>query len=378
MKPYPTPLDLKQVRVYPLAQRESLSSLDQILVAPESSPRPIGPELRQSVESCARKIQAARGQGASVVLMYGAHLIKNGAMPLVNLLLERGWVTHLATNGAGTIHDWELAFLGRTEESVRKNVATGTFGTWDETGRNIHLALLSGGLRNEGYGRSLGRFIVEDGTVLPAKAALETALREEPTHPLAPARAELLRTMIEFRLPEGRIEVAHKWKDTCILAQAFQRNISFTVHPGIGYDIFSTHPMFNGAVIGRAAGCDFQLFSRGVESLDGGVVLSVGSAIMAPQVFEKSISCVNNLRLQEGRPIVHDHDIYVVDIQDGASWDWSKGEPPKDNPAYYLRFCKSFARMGGMMSYLQCDNVAFLQHLIHFLAHVGQPFQAAG
>jgi hypothetical protein len=121
--------------------------------------------------------------------------------------------------------------------------------------------------------------------------------------------------------------------------------------------------MFNGAVIGRAAGMDFQLFSRAVDGLDGGVVLSVGSAIMAPQVFEKSISCVNNLRLQDKKSVVHDHSIYVVDIQDGGNWDWSRGEPPKDNPAYYLRFCKSFARMGGVMHYLQCDNVAFLQHL---------------
>ena len=98
-----------------------------------------------------------------------------------------------------------------------------------------------------------------------------------------------------------------------------------------------------------------------------GVVLSVGSAIMAPQVFEKSISCVNNLRLQAGRKIVHDHAMYVVDIQDGGKWDWSKGEPPKDNPAYYLRFCKSFSRMGGGMNYAQCDNVAFLHHLLHEL-----------
>jgi hypothetical protein len=126
--------------------------------------------------------------------------------------------------------------------------------------------------------------------------------------------------------------------------------------------------MFNGAVIGRAAGLDFQLFGRAVEGLDGGVVLSIGSAIMAPQVFEKSLSCVNNLRLQEGRHIVHDHTIYVVDIQDGGNWDWSTGEPPKDNPAYYLRFCKSFARMGGDMRYLQCDNAAFLQHLVRNLS----------
>jgi hypothetical protein len=88
---------------------------------------------------------------------------------------------------------------------------------------------------------------------------------------------------------------------------------------------------------------------------------------MAPQVFEKSISCVNNLRLQVGRSIVQGHAIYVVDIQGGGDWDWSKGEPPKDNPAYYLRFCKSFSRMGGRMRYVQCDNVAFLHNLLRTL-----------
>ena len=77
--------------------------------------------------------------------------------------------------------------------------------------------------------------------------------------------------------------------------------------PGIGYDIIATHPMFNGAAIGRAAEIDFRQFAGAVETLDGGVVLSVGSAIMGPQVFEKSLSCVNNLRIQAGRPIVRDH-----------------------------------------------------------------------
>jgi len=368
MKPYPLPLDLTQVKVYPLAQRDSLSSIDHLLVDPQAPARTLPAELENQIQACGRNIQNARRRNASVMLMYGAHLIKNGAMPLVNTLVEQGWITHLATNGAGTIHDWELAFLGRTEESVRKNVATGTFGTWDETGRSIHLALLAGALRNEGYGRSLGRFVVEDGVTLPARVALEQALRDEPAHPLAPARAELLQMMLHHNLPEGRIEIRHPWKATCILAQAFRCNVPFTVHPGIGYDIFSTHPMFNGAIVGRAAGLDFQLLSRAVEGLDGGVVLSVGSAIMAPQVFEKSLSCVNNLRLQQSRDIVRNHSIYVVDIQDGGHWDWSKGEPPKDNPAYYLRFCKSFARMGGVMHYHQCDNVAFLQHLLHALS----------
>src|SRR5258707_15881736 len=112
---------------------------------------------------------------------------------------------------------------------------------------------------------------------------------------------------------------------------------------------------------------DFRLFGRAVEGLDHGVVLSIGSAIMAPQVFEKSLSCVNNLRLQKGRQIVQGHTMCVVDIQEGGGWDWSKGEPPKDNPAYYLRFCKSFSRMGGEMQYVQCDNLAFLHNLLHKL-----------
>jgi hypothetical protein len=366
MKPPPTPLNLRQVKVYPLAQRRSLSTLEKIVVDPAKAPSPCPAEVESAIRDCAEKIAAARARNAGVILMYGAHLVKNGAHRIVNALIERGWITHLATNGAGSIHDWELAFLGRTEESVRDNVATGTFGTWDETGKYVQLALLAGALRDEGYGRSLGRFVVEDGVTLPEPAALEKLLRDEPANPLCAARADLLQAMLAHKLPGGRIEVKHPWKETCILAQAFRHDVPFTVHPGIGYDIIANHPMFNGAVIGRAAEMDFRLLGGAIEQLDGGVVLSVGSAIMAPQVFEKSVSCVNNLRLQQGRKILHDHTIYVVDIQDGGGWDWSRGEPPRDNPAYYLRFCKSFSRMGGEMKYAQCDNVAFLHQLLMY------------
>src|SRR6266478_8719207 len=131
------------------------------------------------------------------MFLYGAHLVKNGAAAIVDRFIAGGWITHLATNGAGSIHDWEFAFQGWSTESVEQNVATGTFGTWDETGRNIHLALLCGGARGEGYGTALGRFIQEDGTMLPALEELETALRKEPGHPLSPARADLLRAMRE-------------------------------------------------------------------------------------------------------------------------------------------------------------------------------------
>lgn len=367
MSPVPVPLDLKRLKVYPLAERRSLSSIEKILVDPAKTPPRCPPDVQSIIGDCVEKIRAARQRNASVILMFGAHLVKNGAQRIVNTLIEQGRITHLATNGAGAIHDWELAFLGRTEESVRDNVATGTFGTWDETGRYLQLALLTGALLEEGYGRSLGRFAAEDGVTLPTTESLEQLLRDQPAHPLSPARAELLQTMLAHKLSAGRIEVKHPWKEMSLLAQAFRRNVPFTVHPGIGYDIVANHPMYCGAAVGRAADMDFRVLGGSIERLDGGVVLSVGSAIMAPQVFEKSVSCVNNLRLQGGRKILHDHTIYVVDIQDGGNWDWSRGEPPKDNPAYYLRFCKSFSRMGGEMKYAQCDNVAFLHGILSAL-----------
>jgi hypothetical protein len=367
MKNSATPLDLKRLKVRPLAERRNLSTLEEILVDPAQPPPVCPADTLAVIRDCAARITAARRRDAAVLLLYGAHLVKNGLLAVVNQLIERGAVTHLATNGAGVIHDWELAFQGRTAESVRDNVATGEFGAWEETGRNIHLALLVGATRGEGFGQSVGRFIEEDGVALPPRDALEKSLRDAPTHPLAPARAELLRAMVAHKLRSGRVNVNHPWKKDSILAHAFCRNVPFTVHPGIGYDIIACHPMFRGAVLGRAADIDFRLFGGAVDRLDGGVVLSVGSAIMAPQVFEKSLSCVNNLRRQAGKPIVSGHTMYVVDLQDGGNWDWSRGEPPRDNPAYYLRFCKSFARMGGTMRYVQCDNVVFLHNLLHEL-----------
>jgi len=219
----------------------------------------------------------------------------------------------------------------------------------------------------EGYGRALGRFISEDGVTLPSAEELTAALRTEPNHPLTAARADLLQALERHGLGSGRVRVEHPWKHASILAHAFHHGVPMTVHPGIGYDIITNHPLFNGGVVGRAAQWDFQWLGGSVDHLDGGVVLAVGSAIMAPQVFEKCLSCVNNLRRQAGRPIVQGHTIYVVDLQDGGHWDWSQGEPPKTNPAYYLRFCKSFSRMGGAMRYVHSDNMVFLRNLLRRL-----------
>jgi hypothetical protein len=378
--PYPEPLPLERLKVFPLSDRKSLTTIDQILVQPEAAPGGISEAQQSTIAECAAAVLRARQQGATVMLIYGAHLLRNGAALILERMMANGWITHLATNGAGTIHDWEYAYLGRSTESVEENVATGSFGTWDETGRNIHMALYAGLLRGEGYGRALGRFIEKDGAHFPAASALAgfSGVTSEyislgGRRPLPEAyrgdaeKFETFNALALGLISEGHYRIQHQWKHASILAQAFRHNIPLTVHPGIGYDIISNHPMFNGALIGRAATIDFKLFGGSVERLDNGVVLSVGSAIMGPQVFEKSLSCVNNLRLQSGRSIVSGHSIYVVDLQDGGNWDWSQSEPPKTHPAYYLRFCKSFSRMGGRMQYLQCDNLSFVHHLYRAL-----------
>src|SRR3989454_7170595 len=278
--PATAPLDLSKLRVYPLEQRVSQSRLDEIMVEPTDAPKPCAEFAGKKAQDCAQKVHAAHARGAGVMLIYGAHLIKNGGQLLLNQMMERGWLTHLATNGAGIIHDWEFAFLGRSTESVRDNVATGTFGTWDETGRYIHLALLAGGVHGEGFGQALGRFIQENGVTLPPVNSLEELLRTQPEHSLTGARADLLAAMRAHQLAPGRQMVLHRFRNACVLANAFRQELPLTVHPGIGYDIISNHPMFNGAVIGRAADIDFRLFGASVEKLDGGVVLSIGSAIM--------------------------------------------------------------------------------------------------
>ncbi len=206
-----TPLDLSKLKVFPLAERCSLTRADDIAVDPDRSPPPCSEEVMLLVADCAEKIRAAQARGASVILIYGAHLLRNGAVHVIGRMLAKGWLTHLATNGAGTIHDWEYAWFGASTEGVRANVATGTFGTWDETATNIHLAIMAGALDGLGYGRALGRFIHEDGASLPTVQELETSIAREPRHPLTGARVDLLHAMISSsagRLDESSFIIA--------------------------------------------------------------------------------------------------------------------------------------------------------------------------
>jgi hypothetical protein len=362
-------LDRRTLRLKHLTERKNKVSFPADAVSADASPREL-PALQAGIlKETAERIRAARGAGRPVICAFGAHTIKNGLGPVLIRLIEEGWVTHLATNGAGIIHDWELAFQGRTSEDVRANVARGEFGTWEETGRSLNLALLVGAWQGAGYGQSIGALIEGQGLEIPSAADLSReiagCLGDDPER--AAAGADLLHAVKEFSLPPGRLEVAHPFRHLSAQAAAHRLGIPFTGHPMIGQDIIYTHPLNSGAAIGRTALRDFLIYAEGVTRLEGGVYLSVGSAVMSPMVFEKSLSMAQNLALQRGT-LIRNHFMLVVDLA-RSTWDWEKdGEPPVDNPAYYLRYCKTFARMGGTMRYLQADNRDFFLSLLRALA----------
>jgi hypothetical protein len=301
------------------------------------------------------------------MLSFGAHTIKNGLSPVLIQLMEEGWVTHLATNGAGIIHDWEFAFQGQSSEDVQAYVRQGQFGNWQETGFNINLALNVGAYEGKGYGESVGAFIEGEGLDIPETDALrEEVIDHVADHPRrSAAAADLLSIIKTFNLPSGRMQVPHAWKRYSVQAAAFRLGVPSTGHPMFGHDIIYNHAMNHGASLGRAAERDFLTFAESVSRLNGGVYFSIGSAVMSPMVFEKSMSISQNLAIQRGT-LIENHSIYVVDLAE-SHWDWTQGEPPVDNPDYYLRYNKSFSRMGGQMRYLTADNRDFLLALYQSL-----------
>jgi hypothetical protein len=355
--PYPQ-FDRTKLVIKPLRERKNKVIIERDCVEPDATPRPLSEDVQRVIAETAERIHAARRGGKSVILTFGAHTIKNGLAPVLIRLLERGWVTHLATNGAGIIHDWEFAFQGQSSEDVRANVHEGQFGIWQETGFNINLALAIGAYEGKGYGESIGAFIENEGATIPSVSELHARLDG--------AAADLREIIERFRLAPGFFRVAHPWKRFSVQAAAYRSRVPFTGHPMFGHDIIYCHPFNSGAAIGRTAEHDFLAFAESISQLDGGVYLSVGSAVMSPMIFEKSLSMAQNLHLQQGKRI-ENHFMVVVDLAK-APWDWQKdGEPPPDNPAYYLRYCKTFSRMGGTMRYLSADNRDFLLSLLHRL-----------
>ncbi|HEX7090974.1 MAG TPA: hypothetical protein VF192_12610 [Longimicrobiales bacterium] len=193
---------------------------------------------------------AARG-GRGVLCMMGGHVVKTGLTPVLVDLMERGVITHLASNGSAVIHDYELARWGGTSEDVEAGLADGTFGMAEETGREMNEAIRLGAREGWGLGESLARAL------------------------------------------EARRDLAHP--ELSLLLAARRLGIGFTVHAALGAEIIHQHPAADGAAIGQTSHTDFRRLAGHLPRLEGGVVLNLGSAVLMPEVFLKALTVCRNL-----------------------------------------------------------------------------------
>jgi hypothetical protein len=205
----------------------------------------------QDLRRLARSIRQARTQGKPVIWAFGGHVVKVGLAPVLIDLMERGFVGGLATNGAGMIHDFEIALCGHTSEDVDQQVKTGSFGMARETGELLNHAIREGASARKGAGESVGAFL----------AGCES-----------------------LACPQ-----------CSVLLQAYRRNIPVTIHVAIGTDIIHNHPAASGSALGETSLIDFRILTQLVSELSGGgVFLNLGSAVLIPEVFLKAVSVVRN------------------------------------------------------------------------------------
>ncbi|MEN8192560.1 MAG: hypothetical protein ABFS12_07060 [Bacteroidota bacterium] len=360
--------DRTKLNVKPLSERYNKVNIENDHIPVDKELSNDSPVFNKIVGETIERIHKARKNNKPVILTMGAHTIKNGMAPTIIKLMEDGWLTHLATNGAGIIHDWEFAYQGLSSEDVRANVDRGEFGIWDETGKYINLALVVGAFEGKGYGESVGSMIQNEGVQIPTKTEIDEIVSNYTSDPEKSAAAlDLLEIINNFNIPSGWLEIPFPFKQYCVQAAAYRLGIPFTGHPMIGHDIIYTHPLNHGGALGRAALRDFLTFATQVNQLDQGVYMSVGSAVMSPMIFEKSLSMAQNIKIQNGDHI-DDHFMLIVDLAK-STWDWADGEPPETDPAYYLRYLKTFNRMGGTMKYLSADNRDFLLALYQRLSN---------
>jgi hypothetical protein len=249
------PIDLKKLKLSDLDMRPSKVAAEML-----GKPWRPGGSLNQFVASLPRVLAAddlrsvaqavvtARRGGRPVILAMGAHVIKVGLSPLIIDAMEQEIITGLAFNGAGVVHDTEMALAGRTSEDVAEALADGSFGTARQTGEFVNAAVAAD--PDAGLGKAVGQAILQ----------------------AAPAHVEL-----------------------SLLAAAARLGLPATVHVSIGADIIHMHPSFDGAATGQASHVDFRRFTAQVARLKGGVFLNVGSAVMLPEVFLKAVSAARNL-----------------------------------------------------------------------------------
>jgi hypothetical protein len=308
--------DRSRLQLQPLAQR--VHDLDLSVLLPLDAPLPAFSHAALPI--LGERLTTARKSGAARIVLMGAHVIRAGVSRYLIDMMRRGLITNLAMNGAGPIHDWELALIGATTESVAKYIQTGEFGLWRETGA-MNDAIRTGARAGLGLGEALGRAILDG---------------------------------------------PFPHKDISVLAQAVQLGVPVTVHVGIGYDIIHEHPNCDGAALGQTSYQDFLIFTEGVTKLEGGILLSLGSAVMGPEVYLKALAMARNVARQEGRTIrkfttgVFD----LIDLDDDIH-----RQAPKSDPRYYYRPWKTIlvrtVADGGESSYVQGDHRVTVPHLYH-------------
>ncbi len=304
--PYPA-FDRSRLRLRPLAERDHDVHLPDL--ARLSDPFP--PYDGEDIADIGRRVVAARRRGASVIWMMGAHVIKSGLARYVIDLMERGAVSAIALNGASAIHDFELALIGATSESVARYIREGQFGLWAETGRLNDIAVLAAA-EGLGLGEAFGREIWDG---------------------------------------------AYPHRDVSVLAAGYRLRIPVTVHVSLGYDIIHEHPNCDGAALGAASYRDFLVFTEQVCGLEGGVLLSSGTAVMGPEVYLKALSMARNVAFQDGRPLNH-FTTAVFDLQDLG--DDLSHEAAKTEARYYFRPFKTIlvrtVQDGGESYYVRADH----------------------
>jgi hypothetical protein len=302
--------DRSKLIIKPLGERKHDLSIDQQLPL-EELPSPLEERAMTDIAEIGRRMAAARERGAAILLLMGAHVIRAGVARQLIDLMERGLVTHIGMNGAGPIHDYELARIGATCESVAHYIRTGEFGLWRETGE-INDIVRNGAARGLGLAESIGRHILES-------------------------------------------DYPHK--GLSILAAGVRLNVPITAHIGIGYDILHEHPNFDPAAFGTASYRDFLAVCNTVNKLEGGVFLCMGSAVMGPEVYLKALSMARNVAHQEGRRIANFTTAAFDLIPIQGDWE---NEAPKSNPQYYYRPWKTIlvrtVADGGQSFYVCADH----------------------
>lgn len=278
--------DRSRLTLFPLQERPNLVTLAD-LCFPEESP-PSGSPPR-GVPEVARAVCEARKAGRPVVLLFGGHVVKEGLGPYVCAMLRKGMLTHVATNGSGLIHDFELALQGATSESVPDHIRDGRFGMWRETGTLNDIAR-EAAAKGEGLGEATGRYMTDQGL---------------------------------------------RYRHISIFATAWQQGIPATCHVAVGQDIVHQHPNCDGAAWGAASYTDFLIFAASLERIEGGVFLNVGSAVCGPEVYLKALSMVRNVAACQNRH-VRRFTTAVFDIVPLPE-NWRDGTPDKSSPGYYFR-----------------------------------------